>query len=342
MPRALVTGGDGFLGAYLADALEAAGWETRTLDLRFPSGPGSTRREQIEADVRDADAVSRAAKGVDVVVNNAALVPVARASRREYFDVNVGGTENALRAAAGSGAYVLHISSTAIYGIPRELPIRRSTPFAALDTYGQSKLAAEEAVDRARAAGQTVGLLRPRTLVGRGRLGLFDIVFARVRAGRRVPMFGQGHNRVQLCAVEDFCAAAVAAIDRRSPDSFNIGASTYGTVREDIAALIAAAATGARIQPVPAWAIRSVLQPLDAIGRSPFTPWHYRVGPVDFYCDIADAVRELEWHPRYSNVDTLTAAYRDYGTDAGESGDSAHRRALGGGFARVLRGDSAS
>jgi nucleoside-diphosphate-sugar epimerase len=341
MPKAMVTGGGGFLGSYLADALEGAGWETRTLDVQFPSGADSKDREQIEADVRDADAVSRAARGVDVVVSNAALVPVTGASRREHFDVNVGGTENALRAAALSGAYVLHISSTAIYGIPRELPITRATPFAALDAYAHSKAAAEEAVGRARVAGQIVGVLRPRTLVGRGRLGLFDIIFARVRSGRAVPVFGRGENRVQLCAVEDFCSAAIAALEQRSPDSFNIGAAVYGTVREDIGALIAAAETNARIQPVPAWAIRAVLQPLDVIGRSPFTPWHYRVGPVSFYCDIADAHRELEWHPRYSNVETLIAAYRDYEADSGATGDSAHRRALAGVFARVLRGAAA-
>lgn len=336
MARALITGGGGFLGSHLAATLEAAGWETRVLDLHVGVVPA--HRELAQADVRDVEAVARAARGVDVIVGNAALVPVARATPEEYFGVNVGGTEAVLRAAAESGAYVLHISSTAIYGMPRELPITGSTPFAPVDPYGHSKVAAERAVARARAAGQTVGLLRPRTLVGRGRLGLFDIIFARVRAGRRVPVFGDGHNIEQLCAVEDFCAAALAAIERRSGGDFNIGALVYGSVREDIGALIAAAGTGARIQPVPAWAIRAVLQPLAAIDRSPFTAWHYLVGPLSFYCDVADAVRELAWRPRYSNAETLIAAYRDYEAGASASGDSAHSRALGGGLARALRG----
>jgi nucleoside-diphosphate-sugar epimerase len=350
MGRVLVTGGAGFLGSYLAAALETANWEVRVLDLHFPSAPAPSGREQgggpmasatrelIEADVRDVEAVARAARGVDVIVGNAALVPVARASSKEYFAVNVGGTEAVLRAAAQSGAYVLHISSTAIYGMPRELPITSSTPFAPVDPYSHSKLAAERAVSRARVAGQTVGLLRPRTLVGCGRLGLFDVVFARVRAGRRVPIFGDGRNSDQLCDVEDFCAAALAAIERRSGGDFNIGALDYGTVRDDIGALIAAAATGARIQPVPAWAVRGILQPLDALGRSPFTAWHYRVGPLSFYCDLTDAQRELAWRPRYSNAETLIAAYHNYEIQTAASGGSAHSRALAGGVARALRG----
>jgi nucleoside-diphosphate-sugar epimerase len=337
VPRVLITGGAGFLGSYLATALETAGWEVRILDIQLSAEAPPAGREQFEADVRDRDAVAGALRGVDVVVNNAALVPITQARSEEYLEVNVGGTETVLREAARSGAYVLHISSTAVYGIPCESPITSSTPFAPLDKYGRSKLAAEQAVARARAAGQTVGLLRPRTLVGRGRLGIFDIIFARVRAGLRVPIFGQGRNIVQLCDVEDFCAAAVAAIERRNGEDFNIGALDYATVREDIGALIAAAGTGARIQPVPEWAIRGVLAPLDALGRSPFTAFHYRTAAHPFYCEIADAMRELAWRPRYSNAETIISAYRTYEA-GGSGGRSPHRKALAGGVARLLRG----
>jgi len=60
--------------------------------------------------------------------------------------------------------------------------------------------------------GQTVASLRPRTLLGEGRLGIFDVIFARMRAGKRVLMFGSGRNKVQMSDFEDFCAAALAAI----------------------------------------------------------------------------------------------------------------------------------
>lgn len=341
MPRALVTGGAGFLGSHLARTLELAGWEVCSLDVNPALGSVPTGRQCIEADVRDVTAVAQAAKGADVIVANAAIVPLAHRSVSDYFDTNVGGTEAVLRAAALSGAYVLHISSSAIYGIPLELPIRSSTPCAPIDPYGQSKLAAELVVYRARIRGQTVGILRPRTLVGRGRLGLFDLIFSRIRAGRRVPIFGDGRNRVQLCDVEDFCAAALAAIQQRSNSDFNIGAVDYGTVREDMTSLIATAATGARLQAIPARLLRCILQPLGAIGQSPFTAWHYRVGPLSFYCDVGGAMDELSWQPCRSNAETLIAAYRDYDDTPGASGSSTHSQPLGGGFARVLRGGAA-
>jgi nucleoside-diphosphate-sugar epimerase len=291
--RALVTGGTGFLGAHLVGALAAAGHEVRILDLHPPENPGS--HEFVQADVRNADAVRAAARGCDVVLDNAALVPVTRASEAEYRSVNLDGCRVTLDAAAEVGAYVLHISSSAIYGVPAELPVRSGTPFAPFEPYGRSKAEAERLVEARRAAGLTVASLRPRTLLGEGRLGLFDVIFARVRAGRRVPLFGPGDNRVQMCDVEDFCAAALAAIERRANGDYNIGSAGFGTVREDLQALIARVGSGARLQPVPVWAIRALLRPLDALGRSPFNEWHWRSAPESFYFDLSRARDELGW-----------------------------------------------
>jgi nucleoside-diphosphate-sugar epimerase len=333
--RVLVTGGTGFLGAHLANAIAGAGHEVRTLDIHPPEAQGP--HEFVRADVRDAAAVRSAVRGCDVVVDNAALVPVSRASEAEYRSVNLDGCGNTLDAAAEEDAYVLHISSSAIYGVPVELPVRTSTALAPFEPYGRSKADAERLVAERRAAGLTVGSLRPRTLLGEGRLGLFDVIFARVRAGKRVPLFGAGRNRVQMCDVEDFCAASLAAIDRRANDDYNIGSAGFGTVREDLEGLIARVGSRSRLQPVPVWAIRAVLQPLDAVGRSPFNEWHWRSAPEPFYFDISKAQDELGWRPARTNVDALENAYGHYVRRA-DAGASAHRRPLAGLLARLLRG----
>jgi nucleoside-diphosphate-sugar epimerase len=288
--------------------------------------------------VRDAEAVGSAARGCEVVVDNAALVPVTRASEAEYRSVNVDGCRATLDAAAEAGAYVLHISSSAIYGVPVELPVRASTPLAPFEPYGRSKAEAERLVEARRGDGLIVGSLRPRTLLGEGRLGLFDVIFARIRAGKRVPLFGSGANRVQMCDVDDFCAAALAAIERKANADYNIGSAGFGTVREDLEGLITRVGSRARLQPVPVWAIRAVLQPLDAIGRSPFNEWHWRSAPESFHFDISKARDELAWQPARTNVDALENAYGHYVARAGDTGGSAHRRPLGGLLARLLRG----
>jgi len=305
------------------------------MDVNPPDHTGAL--EFVRADVRDAVAVARAARGCDVVVDNAALVPVTRADEAEYRSVNVDGCRVTLDAAAAEGAYVLHISSSAIYGVPVDLPVTTETPLAPFEPYGRSKAEAERLVEARRADGLTVGSLRPRTLLGEGRLGLFDVIFARVRAGKRVPLFGRGENRVQMCDVEDFCAAALAAIERRANADYNIGSAGFGTVRADLDGLIERVGSSARLQPVPVWAIRGVLRPLDAIGRSPFNEWHWRSAPASFYFDISKARDELGWQPKRTNVDALENAYGHYVRRLGETGASAHRRPLHGVLARLLR-----
>ena len=327
MPRALVTGAAGFLGAHLASALERAGFEVRGVDLAGPA----------PVDVRDQRAMRAAVEGCDVVVDNVALVLVSRATRDEYRSVNVDGCRTTLAAARAAGAYVLHISSSAIFGIPERVPVTDDSPFAPIDAYGESKAAAERVVEEERERGLAVASLRPRTLVGAGRLGVFDVVFGRVRDGKRVPVFGRGGNKIQLCDLDDFCAAAMAAVERRAVGDYNVGSAGFGTVREDMEALIEHAGTGARVRPVPVWAVRSLLGPLALAGRSPVTGWHWRSGSLSFWFDTTRTEAELGWRPRRTNAEALVAAYDDY-LRSPERGSSPHRRGLGGLVGRLLRG----
>ena len=103
-------------------------------------------------------------------------------------------------------------------------------------------------------------------------------------------------------------------------------------------ALIHHAGTTARTTPVPTAAIRAVIQPLDAIGRSPFNVWHWKSAPKPFYFDLAKTKAELDWEPRYSNAEALSRAYDRYLDRPEATSSSAHRSPLEGGLARVLRG----
>jgi nucleoside-diphosphate-sugar epimerase len=334
--RALVTGGTGFLGYHLCAALGEAGYEVTCLDVNRPARPLGAGQSYLEADVRDRTAIMRAAEGCDVVVDNAALVPVTRSTPEQFRDVNVAGCENTLAAAKAAGAYVVHVSSSAIYGKPTAMPVREETPLEPFEPYGVSKAEAEAVVHRERAAGLLVSSLRSRALLGQGRLGLFELVFNRIRQDKRVPMFGRGTNVIQMCDARDFAAAVLACIEQRANGDYNIGASELGTVRENLEALIARVGSSSKLQPVPVALIRAVLQPLAMIGRSPFTAWHWHASAATFHASVAKAERELGWKPRYSNVDALERAYEEF--LAGRSGGSAHSAPLKGTLARLLRG----
>jgi dTDP-L-rhamnose 4-epimerase len=116
--RALVTGGTGFLGSYLAAALRRAGFEVRTFDVNPPAPADRGRYEFLRGDVRDADAVRRALKGVDSVFHQAAFGGFTT-DVSEYFDTNINGTVRIFEVILEDGLDIRKIvaaSSQAIYG----------------------------------------------------------------------------------------------------------------------------------------------------------------------------------------------------------------------------------
>ena len=130
--RALVTGGAGFIGSHIAERLLGEGHAVRIYD-NFSSGKRANvdvlgrdaRLEVIEADVRDAAALDRAAEGCDVVFHEAAVVsvPYSVAHPQETHDVNIQGTLNVLQAARARGVRrVVFACSAAIYGEEPTLP----------------------------------------------------------------------------------------------------------------------------------------------------------------------------------------------------------------------------
>ena len=104
MSTALVTGATGFVGGHVATDLLAHGWSVRALVRPQSMGSGRLPEgcEPVAGDLRDADAVERAARDVDAVFHVAARYSLARHRAAEVFHTNVAGTSNVLRAAASA------------------------------------------------------------------------------------------------------------------------------------------------------------------------------------------------------------------------------------------------
>jgi nucleoside-diphosphate-sugar epimerase len=226
--------------------------------------------------------------------------------------VNVGGTATVLTAARDRGVRrVVHISTTAVYGVPRRHPITADTPLAPLGAYGETKAEAERLCREA--TGVETVILRPKTFVGPGRLGVFEILFDWVREGRRIYVLGSGQNRYQLLAVEDLVAAVVRAAEAPvGGQVLNVGAKVFGTVTDDLEAVIQHAGSASRVTPIPAAPARLLLRGLELTRLSPLAEWHYRTADQDSYVDTTHAENALGWAPRFSNAATLIATYDWY------------------------------
>jgi nucleoside-diphosphate-sugar epimerase len=287
----------------------------RTLDVA-PLDDAQLEREveEVRGDVRRADECARLVDGADVLVHSAAALPI-QASRDAIRSVNVGGTTTLLTAALDAGVRrVILISSTAVYGIPNVHPIFEDAPLVGVGPYGESKIEAERVALEFCERGLPVVIIRPKTFVGPERLGVFEILFDWVREGRRIYTLGSGHNRYQLLAVEDLVDAVVRAadVDAAVAEAVNIGAREFGTVREDLQALIDHAGSGSRLTPVPARPAEIVLRGLELARLSPLAEWHYKTAHKDSFVDVSKAQRLLGWEPRLSNRQTLIETYDWY------------------------------
>lgn len=307
----LITGGSGFLGNLIAQELLARGERVKIADI-WEDPHRSKDIEFIQCDVCNLESVRAAMRGVDIVHHNAALVPLTK-SGSAFLDVNVEGSRIAAQEAARAnvGCFV-HMSSSAIYGSPREMPIQLTTPTAPVEAYGWSKLAGEIAVrEVSEKTKLPLIVIRPRTILGPGRLGIFQILFDWIRSGVNVYVIGSGNIPFQFVHARDLMDAYMLAVDRGKAEIYNVGTDRYGTLRQALETLIRHAGSPSRVRSLPESLTIRTLQTLDFLRLSPLAPWHYLTYHKPFCFDVRH-VLELGWKPRYSNDDMLRESYDDF------------------------------
>lgn len=336
--RHLITGGSGFLGNLIARRLLAAGETVRILDV-WEDPARAAAMEFVRCDVRDAEGVRRALEGVDIVHHNAALVPLTK-SGREFASVNVEGSRTVAEQAAGRVRALVHMSSSAVYGSP-ECPITAATPCRPIEIYGRAKLAGELAVRAVcEKSGTALIAIRPRTILGVGRLGIFQILFDWIAAGQSVYTIGRGEGRFQFVHADDLIDFYMLALRRERPGIYNVGTDRFGTLREALENLVRYAGSAARVRSLPAGLTITALRALDAVGLSPLAPWHYLTYDKPFYFDVAPLL-EMGWRPKYSNDDMFRESYDWFVANrqaASESkGGSPHRRRVREGVLWLLK-----
>jgi UDP-glucose 4-epimerase len=250
--KCLVTGGAGFIGSNLVDALLARGDEVMVVD-NLSTGRRGNLDEALEAgaelfelDIRDAAALAAlcAERQPQTVFHLAAQIDVRKSLEDPAFDaaVNVGGTANLLEAAraASSGRVVFVSTGGAIYGEGegQQLPLDEGAPIAPMSAYGQSKFAAEGYLALyERLYGISTVALRLGNVYGPrqdplGEAGVIAIFCGLLQSGGRPTVFGDGTQTRDYIYVGDVVAAALAAAESEVTGPVNIGTGRETSVLE--------------------------------------------------------------------------------------------------------------
>ncbi len=314
MARYLITGGAGFLGINLTRYLLDRDHEVITLDIADFDYPERDKITEITGDIRDRAMVDKAMEGIDVVVHTAAALPLYPAE--EIYSTDIEGTRNVLDSAQQHNVNrFIHISSTAVYGIPDHHPLVEDDQRVGVGPYGEAKVAAEDICFEYREKGMTVSVIRPKSFIGPERLGVFALFYDWAKDGRGFPMLGDGNNRYQLLDVEDLCDAIYLCStleDEIVNDTFNIGAKEFTTMREDYQAVLDFAGFGKKITGLPAEPAIMVLRVLESMNLSPLYKWVYETASKDSFVSIERAEEKLGYAPKFSNKDALLRNYQWY------------------------------
>ncbi|MDO8594552.1 MAG: NAD(P)-dependent oxidoreductase [bacterium] len=309
-----ITGGAGFLGINMTRFLLKRGHRVISFDLLPFDYPERSQITEIEGDIRDAKRLTESMKGADMVIHTAAALPLYKAEDIRSTDIQ--GTKNVCEAARMNHVErLIHISSTAVYGIPDHHPLYESDKLDGVGEYGKAKIAAETICLGYRGAGMTIPIIRPKSFIGPERLGVFALFYEWAKDGRGFPMIGYGHNRYQLLDVEDLCEAIYlsATLPKETVnDTFNIGAKEFTTMKEDYQAVLDVAGFGKKIHGFPAAPMIFTLRILEALKLSPLYKWVYETASKDSFVSIEKAEKKLGFKPKYSNKDALIRNYRWY------------------------------
>lgn len=310
----LVTGGAGFLGINLVRYLLQRGHHVISYDFADFSYPERAQITEVRADIRDKATLGRAMAGVDIVIHTAAALPLYKPE--DIYTTDIDGLRNVLQAASENNVErVVHISSTAVYGIPDHHPLVEDDRLVGVGPYGEAKVIAEQICQEYRSKGLCVPIIRPKSFVGPERLGVFALFYDWAKDGKNFPVLGSGANRYQLLDVEDLCDAIylAATLDCAAVnDVFNIGAKEFTTLKEDYQAVLDYAGFGKKIVSIPASPAIWTLRFLEKLGISPLYKWVYETVTEDSFVSIEKAERVLGYRPKFSNKQALIRNYQWY------------------------------
>jgi nucleoside-diphosphate-sugar epimerase len=310
----VITGGSGFLGINLTRFLLDKDHCVLCYDLADFDYPERDRIIFVKGDIRDRAALDQAMPEADIVIHTAAALPLY--SKEDIYTTDIVGTRNVVEAAYQARVKrLIHISSTAVYGIPDHHPLYEDDKLHGVGPYGEAKIEAEKICLEYRAKGMCIPIIRPKSFIGPERLGVFAMLYDWARDGHGFPVLGNGKNRYQYLDVEDLCEAIYlcCTLDERIvSDTFNIGAKVFSTVAEDFQAVLDTAGYGRKIRTFPAEPMIWGLRVLEAFRLSPLYKWVYETVSKDSFVSIEKAERVLGYKPKYSNKDALLRNYQWY------------------------------
>ncbi len=307
--KCIVTGGSGYLGSALIEYLSSKTINIVNFDK---SSNKNTHAQFVEGDILDFERLIEITKNVDIIYHCVAKVPITK-NKTDFKKVNTIGTENILNAALKNKVKkIIYISSSAVFGIPKKTPISENDDREPIESYGMSKKEGEDICFKYMDLGLDITIIRPRTILGSDRLGIFSILFDWINENKHIPVINNGENFYQFIDIRDLNEAIYKSSLLSGSNVFNIGAEKFSTIRDVVSSCIKYADSQSKIKNINNNFFFKLAKLISKTRLIPLQDYHFEVYGKSVFFDISKSKKILEWTPKYSNKDSIINSYQSF------------------------------
>ena len=307
----LITGGSGYLGTELIKTIDPNKNNIINIDI---NKSGLKNIKEFIVDISNEVELKKIFDKykIDIIIHNVAKVPLVK-KKSEFKKVNYHSTKVMLNL---FDIYkikkFIYISSSAVFGVNQKSPITEESKREPVEAYGITKKASEDLCFEQIKNGKNIAIIRPRTIIGLNRFGIFSILFDWIKNDLPVPVLSNGDNLYQFVDIRDLCKAIVLASESSFVGSLNIGSSDVKTIRDIVNFLKSEFKSKAKIKNIDNSFILKIGFFLQKLNFIPLQDYHFKAYGSEIYFDISKANKVLNWKPEYSTFDSFKDSYENF------------------------------
>jgi len=336
--RIIVTGGCGFFGSILVKYLLQKNHEVLALDIIESQNNYLSKK----VDVRDFKSLENVFSDFkpDIVIHAAAMLAHEKLSKKDIWETNVTGTENILKISIDNNVKkLIFLSTNCLWAESFDKPVNESEAARPVETYGKSKLAAENLLNKFSNL-IDICIFRSPTIMSAGRLGLLGILFQFIDEDRKIYIVGNGTNKYQFIYAPDYCRAIELSILNPVRGTFNIGSDNVTSMKDMFNYVINQSGSKSKIFHLPKNLSIFILKLLYKLNLSPLGEYQYRMLSGQFEFDTSKFQNLTNWKASKTNNEMLLESYlyfKENKNDLFSKDVSPHQRVANAGILNLLR-----